>query len=134
MYKSLKINLLVVIISIIVGILIFEVFIRSKDKSTNFGPQKRTYYARSTVEGIPYTLKPKMDKHFSFGRITSNGDGFRTTHSQTKKKGENVFRILTIGDSITFGFGVDQNQAYPQQLETILNILPRQQQRILSLL
>ena len=33
----------------------------------------------------------------------------------------NTYRILTLGDSFTFGFGVEALEAYPKQLESLLN-------------
>lgn len=36
-------------------------------------------------------------------------------------KPENVYRIIVIGDSFTFGLGVELNESYLKQLENILN-------------
>ena len=37
-------------------------------------------------------------------------------------KSPNTFRILTLGDSFTFGFGVEALDAYPKRLESILRV------------
>lgn len=37
-------------------------------------------------------------------------------------KNENVYRILVLGDSFTFGQGVHRYDAYPSRLETLLNL------------
>jgi len=39
----------------------------------------------------------------------------------SEEKPEGVYRIAVIGDSVTFGLGVDGAQSYPKELETLLN-------------
>jgi len=76
---------------------------------------------------IQYKLKPRIDvqainpfndievrKNVTF-RITSNTDGFRTREFIRKKAG--TFRIVTLGDSTTFGWGVDPGYTWQHLLE-----------------
>jgi lysophospholipase L1-like esterase len=49
-----------------------------------------------------------------------NSEGFRGPEREAPKPGGNVFRVLCVGDSITYGFNVDQPDAYPQQLGALL--------------
>ena len=76
---------------------------------------------------IQYKLKPRINvravnpfndievqKQIVF-RITSNKDGFRTREFTRKKAG--AFRILTLGDSSTFGWGVDPDFTWQSLLE-----------------
>jgi len=52
--------------------------------------------------------------------ISINSDGFRDREfNMTKPSG--VFRIVSLGDSITFGMGVEANETYSKYLESILN-------------
>ena len=51
---------------------------------------------------------------------SSNRFGFRGSADMRRDKG-NRFRIVTIGDSVTFGLGVSDSETYPQQLEELLN-------------
>jgi len=60
-----------------------------------------------------------------FGRndswtIQNNSEGFRGPERVTGNAKANVLRILCIGDSVTFGFNVDQPDTYPRQLEDML--------------
>jgi lysophospholipase L1-like esterase len=76
---------------------------------------------------IQYKLKPRIDvqainpfndievrKNVTF-RIASNKDGFRTREFSPKKKG--TFRVVTLGDSSTFGWGVDPEDTWQYLLE-----------------
>ena len=63
-------------------------------------------------------LSDKADKRWS-GMI-ANSHGFRNREFPLKKPAE-TYRIVCIGDSTTFGFGVDWNEAWPHRLEELLN-------------
>ena len=52
--------------------------------------------------------------------IESNGEGFRT-RNLSKNKEPGVFRILFLGDSTTFGWGVEQDERCSDLLEKRLN-------------
>ncbi len=62
-----------------------------------------------------------VDKEWVQTNISYNKDGFRDKDYSSKKP-DNVFRILIIGDSQTFGHGIDRlEDTYPKKLETQLN-------------
>lgn len=50
--------------------------------------------------------------------VSTNSMGFRDTPVKSK----NGLRIVCIGDSVTFGWGVEQNESYPEQVQKILNV------------
>lgn len=52
--------------------------------------------------------------------IENNSEGYRGPERQKTPNSEGLFRILCVGDSITFGFSADQGETYPQQLLDIL--------------
>jgi hypothetical protein len=54
--------------------------------------------------------------------ISINSDGFRDKEYPLEKS-KNTFRIIILGDSVTFGFGVENNESYPKILEAKLNTL-----------
>ena len=80
---------------------------------------------------IEYKLKPNIEvdatnpfnnielQKGSTFRLTSNDDGFRTGEFEPKRPG--VSRIVTIGDSSTFGWGVDPEYTYQRLLEDRFN-------------
>jgi lysophospholipase L1-like esterase len=51
-----------------------------------------------------------------------NADGLRDS-VYARPKPEGVFRIVVMGDSISFGYGVEEAEAYPQVLEALLSEL-----------
>lgn len=68
----------------------------------------------SRLTGVPYVLyvaNPNYEGH--------NSLGYRGKET-TLKKPADTFRIVTLGASTTYGFGVNANQAYPAVLQDVL--------------
>ena len=60
------------------------------------------------------------EKGSAFYRI--NADGLRdSVHARPKPDG--AFRVVVMGDSVSFGYGVEEVEAYPQVLEELLSEL-----------
>ncbi|WP_300161262.1 SGNH/GDSL hydrolase family protein [Solidesulfovibrio sp.] len=59
------------------------------------------------IAGLPY-------------RVTTNAQGFRGTRPVAARREPGSLRILCLGDSFTYGVGVDDAVAYPAQLETLM--------------
>ncbi len=95
---------------------------------------------------IPYSLERNMyfepDPHTGYRHrplgegfypngveARANSLGFRDDEV-TLTKAEGVFRILSLGDSFTVGANVEQDQAYPQVLEGLLNSRSQNGKRI----
>ncbi|MCX6709387.1 MAG: SGNH/GDSL hydrolase family protein [Candidatus Woesearchaeota archaeon] len=53
-------------------------------------------------------------------QININGDGFRDRNFSVEKP-NGIYRIIALGDSFTFGSGVELNETYSKVLETELN-------------
>ncbi len=53
--------------------------------------------------------------------ISNDSHGYRGPVRPLPVRHDGVFRILCVGDSITFGFNVDQDDTFPRRLETLLN-------------
>jgi lysophospholipase L1-like esterase len=53
--------------------------------------------------------------------VENNSVGFRGTEVRSDPAARNAYRILCIGDSITFGFNTDQDDSYPAQLDRVLS-------------
>jgi len=72
------------------------------------------------VPGVHHLHKPNW-KGLHYGKLlVTNRWGLRgNDFAAEKPAGE--FRVLCLGDSVTFGFGVANGEDYPAQLESILN-------------
>jgi len=68
---------------------------------------------------LNYRLRPGSLKSSGNIRYILNSAGFRDLE-RTYQKSNNTYRILVIGDSVTFGYKVRFNDIYPRQLESLL--------------
>ena len=108
------------IVSILFTLVIMEAGIRIGGIWPRVTYEDRDYFSPSSIPGVPYTLKPAIHATWAKTSITTNAIGIRSAKDYGEKQ-EGLFRILTIGDSITFGMGVEQDKTYPAQLEKLLN-------------
>ncbi len=76
-------------------------------------------HRRSDIPGLAYELKPGVARESRNGYVRTNAYGMRDDepHPDTDR---NILRIAGIGDSFTFGFHVDAEDAYPNILEHLL--------------
>ncbi len=76
--------------------------------------------------GISNALRPNYEK-VSLNpvgikyKIQTNNNQFRRSSPVEYEKPPNTFRILCLGDSITYGLWLSNNEIYPYYLENILN-------------
>jgi len=87
-----------------------------------FFPEHNMYFDPDPHTG--YRMRPKGFGHFGkvIGRslvAQTNSHGHRDDETPLKKP-EGMFRVLVLGDSMTFGTNVRQEQAYSQVLEVEL--------------
>ena len=67
-----------------------------------------------------HRLKPNQKAFTHSSHVTTNSHGLRT-EKFTPTPVPGTFRILCLGDSLTFGNGVELADTYPKQLEVMLN-------------
>ena len=74
----------------------------------------------SLCEGVFRLIAPKSPLGTTYGKIVyKNSDGFRDREFVIPKPAD-VFRITILGDSFTWGIGLDLSEAAPKQLEKLL--------------
>ena len=76
-------------------------------------PDKPIYYLRPGAVINSDGGNPNATAHIN--SIGYRGDEF------VKEKSEGTFRVVCLGDSFTYGHGVNQDEMYPAQLEALLN-------------
>ena len=84
----------------------------------------------SREAGIVYELKPNIETCFYHSLVHTNSQGLRAPSDFARPKPKDVFRILLLGDSQTFGWGVDHEQTYGAVLERTLNARPKKKRRV----
>ena len=114
----LRVRVAVVLASVVVGLVIFEVFLRA------VGYTYPLFYQPDEVRG--YSLKPGMEGWYrkegaAFVRINSEGLRDRE-HSKAKPAG--VLRVAVVGDSYAEAFQVEQEKAFWSVLEKRLALCP----------
>src|SRR5579862_8534810 len=65
-------------------------------------------------------INPKVFGRDDKWNIQINSEGFRGPERMFKGQTDGVYRILCVGDSVTFGFNTDQPAPFSRQLETWL--------------
>lgn len=69
---------------------------------------------------LGWVIAPQQHSYTFAFPVTINAEGWRYREFSPQKP-PNVTRILSLGDSLTFGAGVRTEDTYPAQLETLLN-------------
>ncbi len=68
-----------------------------------------------------YRLRANVRSQFASKEVLTNSFHYRDSEIPVKKS-PGTLRGIALGDSVTFGHGVDAGQAYPEQLEQLLNV------------
>lgn len=77
----------------------------------------------SRFEDVVYELKPNLSGVFKGAPVRTSSQGLRGTREYSLEKPPGTFRIVGIGDSNMFGWGVGEGEPYLQILERRLNEL-----------
>jgi len=88
-------------------------------------PQDPDFYNSENFvrfDPVPGELQniPNSAGHYTGVPVRINSIGLRDREVDVPKP-SGVFRVLAIGDSVTFGFGVHVEDSYPKRLEALLN-------------
>lgn len=120
--KSLLIKISLTILSVIAVLLCIEVVLMV----LNAGQEAEVWRVRGVFQvdkELIYSLKPQTERFWESGafveHVKINRFGLRDTEIRDKSEYEK--RIIVLGDSMTFGHGVNNAEAYPNQMEGIYN-------------
>lgn len=104
-------NTALTIASVAVTLVVVEIFLRHFAPQQEFVPNIRTVYDPHPVIG--FTLRPNVKTEFGFD---TNQHGMRDYARYTKRKPEGVYRIICLGDSMTFSI-TGLEDAWPKVME-----------------
>lgn len=115
--RVLRTNLCVLLISLLVALAILELLVR---QLTPVPPPWREpqVFARNSPT-LKWELRPNQRAFTIDAPVVTNSEGFRGPEFQVAK-GPNTFRIVVLGDSVTFGVGARFEETYGQQLRRML--------------
>lgn len=134
MSSLVKLTVLFTVASISVSVLVS--FIAGEFIVKHINPQST--FSETLKEGLsifqpsevtPFTVLPNLNTiHLGYTRefkniVHTNNAGFRGQENVSEIKPSEVYRILVLGDSMTFGWGVEDEETYSAVLERNLNIL-----------
>ena len=97
------------------------------ERPSDLEPRYHPDYILQTSTG--YELQPNVDALFDGSpvrlpqatRIRTNEDGIRESKTYPLQKQETATRMVALGDSYTFGWGVELEESWPKVLERRLN-------------
>lgn len=117
--RLILIRVILVLASTFAGLLICEELVRV------VAPQGVEIPWRDEVNGIstmPANIRARLAIPNTFDvTVSTNSERFRGRNEFKLEPPSSVLRIVTLGDSITFGFGANDDETYPAQLEQILS-------------
>jgi len=124
-FRWLRSFVIITLITLVLAECTFRVLIQNEDFMLRLMSEPTNkvgmYFYHSELGWIS---KPGYDENFDYGyRIINeriNSQGLRD-HDYTYQKPEDVFRIAVIGCSRTYGYGTQNDEAYPKVLERTLN-------------
>jgi lysophospholipase L1-like esterase len=127
--KGFLIGCLVLLLSIVFSLLVGEYIVKHIfPQSTYKLASLEGLHAMATGENIPFTLQKNLKNSVHMGythefnhMVNTNSFGTRGAEFSLTKD-QNTYRILFLGDSMTFGWGVEDNQTYPQIIQDNLNL------------
>jgi len=111
---NISILLVVFILFIILGEIVFRVI-----GICNLAPKRQgnlLFFFEEVNSELTYQLKPNTEGYLLGKEVIINSYGLRD-YEYALQKQEGTYRIIIIGDSITFGFGVELEESYPKILE-----------------
>ncbi len=136
-----KIIFTIIIFELIFLIILFYRISKEKMNEIEIFYLNKVYYINKQVDDLKHFYMLKN----SLGRITDltsqpswlankpeytiNSDGLNELRDYQIKKQDDVFRIITLGDSFTFGLFVDTKYSWPKQLEDLLNTTCKKERR-----
>lgn len=110
--RLLLLSLPATVLSCLLGAVLVEVWVRARWDARRGTPG---FYLSDPARG--QRLRPGYDGWFAGVPVRINSLGFRDTRDYTLAKPAGTFRIIVLGDSVTFGHGTLNETTYPYLLE-----------------
>ncbi len=107
-----------VTVSLLVGEGIVRIFLKDEVDNALILKRLRAQSVKNFLQAaedplIYYELKPEVSLNFCGGLIVTGPEGYRIP-SRPRRVPPNAVRVAVIGDSSSFGWGVDYEESYPE--------------------
>jgi lysophospholipase L1-like esterase len=117
---------------LVIGVYLYSTLVLKKNvlgAKTVYSPILKEYLINSPSSELKYYFEYQPSKDVDFKpdwatekvTYTINADTLNERYNYPVKKPPNTYRIITLGDSFTFGVGVNTKDNWPEQLEDMLN-------------
>jgi len=80
---------------------------------------QESLYRPSSVEGLTYEMAPDRSGVFEGMHVRTNASGLRGP--AVSQDDPHLIRLAVLGDSFTFGFGVEEQDTYPSLIQGTMN-------------
>lgn len=110
--KLVRVTLPAVVVAVVAGAVAVEAWVRVRWDEKRGTP---SFYVSDPILGE--RLNPGYDGYFAGVPVKVNTLGFRDPREYSLEKPRGAFRILVLGDSVTFGHGALYETTYPYLLE-----------------
>lgn len=106
---------------VVVSLVTLEILLRVFDPiGIQYVYEIKRYFRNTVADDIlAYRHRPSYRSILQGVDISINGQGFRGPEFQTEKP-PHTDRILILGDSVVFGWGVGQDETFPTRVERLL--------------
>ena len=91
-----------------------------RDQKAGNNVSLRSIMVTDSSDQIIYRLAPNLNVRFQDAQVRTNSFGMRGPET-TLEKPADVYRIALLGDSFTFGWGVEEKESFATKLGEMLN-------------
>lgn len=137
--KKIKFNIILLICTLIILFLFLEIFLRvffplEEDEYSNHGLLLSLghVYQKSNDSLIDVELMPNMIIYEEGIEYKINSKGMRD-YEFPYEKPQDTYRVVVLGDSVTFGYNIHMDDSYPKQLERLLNENNKEKYEVINL-
>src|SRR3989344_7830887 len=116
--KNVLKNIILTVIVVISILALGEILVRHLNVIE--GVDQIAFHKGSENPILLYELAPNTSSEYADSIVKINSEGLRDYEYRIKKP-DNTFRIVVLGDSMVFGYGLDLEDTFPKFLERKLN-------------
>lgn len=128
--KKIIISSIIILQVVLIAYLTNELINRRNIKGVSIAPIRYDYFAPSNDSQLKHYVEPKANSSINESPVhwlsesvtyTTNADSLHDTIDYQINNEDDKYRIITLGDSFTFGLFVNTKDSWPRVLESMIN-------------